>query len=411
MGLIYDPGDSSSITAALSANLAAAESVLDAVQSATSRLRAALGTGELSGRGYAAVQSLFAQVIAPCVADAKAELGAIRDDLERYSYQDSKIRAFGVLKEDELKKQLEATRRQRDATEHLIEVNTAASNSLTAVPALSEALRVKNTQLEMVLNQLENDIRDLEGKLTALQQFDSASKGLFMDRLDNLAAATGDTVALLNQLDDTKIGLSVVGSLGTGAGTLATRRDILNYLGDKKITKDATGRLRWGDRYLYRPEASGQKAFLYARGKQFNQSTEVRIDHYRQPIKAGVRGLAAPLDDFHGWSSASALGKLGKGLGAAGAVLTVAGNADTYFRDGVQATDWPDFAVDTGVDLAHAAVSAGIGAAAGSFFLPPLGTVVGAAVGLIAGAVIDAPAWNGISPTDAAKETIKKIYR
>lgn len=43
------------------------------------------------------------------------------------------------------------------------------------------------------------------------------------------------------------------------------------------------------------------------------------------------------------------LGKLGKGLGAAGTVLTAVGNIDTYFRDGIQGNDIQDFAVDTGL--------------------------------------------------------------
>lgn len=411
MGLTYDSADSSRVKDALSDNIAAATAVLDATERATNHLTGVLGVGELSGKGYSAVQSLFVSVIAPCVTEAKSELEAIRGDLEKYTAEDSKVSRFGVLKEDELKKQLEASKRQRDATEHQIEVNRAAADSSTAVPALSEALKAKNAQLEMVLNQLVSDVRDLEDRLQALQQFNSATKGLFLDRLDNLAAVTGDTIALLNQLDNTKIGLSVLGTLGEGIGTVATRRDILNFLGDQKLTTDANGRVRWGDRFLYRPGSGTGREFIYRRGNQFNEATGLRIEHYMKPVQAGVRGLAGPIDDFRGWSDASKLGKIGKGFGAVGTVLTVFGNADTYFRDGVQGNDVPDFLVDTGFDLASAAASMGVGAAVGSFFLPPIGTVVGAGVGLLVDAIFNAPWLNGSSPTDVAKEGMKKAYR
>src|SRR4051812_24199372 len=109
MGLIYDSGDSASVKTALTANLATASSVLDAAHSASDRLVAALGTGELSGEGYSAVDALFAQIIAPCIVAGKNELGSIQGELDKYTWADSKVSQYGVLKEDELKKQLTAT--------------------------------------------------------------------------------------------------------------------------------------------------------------------------------------------------------------------------------------------------------------------------------------------------------------
>ncbi|WP_158861885.1 hypothetical protein [Leifsonia sp. AG29] len=84
---------------------------------------------------------------------------------------------------------------------------------------------------------------------------------------------------------------------------------------------------------------------------------------------------------------------------------------DTYFRDGVQENDIQDFAVGTGVDLASAAASTGVGAAFGSLFLPPLGTVVGAGVGLLVGVALNFPWIEGDSPTGLAKQVIRKAYR
>lgn len=403
--MIYDSTDSSNVKSALTANLAAATTLLDAAQSASDRLGNALGTGELAGQGYSAVDALFAQVIAPCIVAAKSEVTSIKSELDTYSVADSKVSQYGVLKEDELKTQLAATKKQRDATEHQIEVNTRAANASTTVPGLADALQVKNTQLELVLAQLEKDVRELEDRVKALQEFISSTNQLFLDGLIKLGAAVGDTVSLLKQLND---GFKVTDALTAGAGAAATRRDILNFLAGKNLTTDTKGRVKWGDRYLYKPKTNN----LYDRGRNFNQATKVRIDEYKKPIKAGVRGaIASPVDDFVDWKDASKLGKFAKGAGVAGTVITVGGNADKYFHDGAQGTDVADFAVDSSVDIAGAAAAAGVGAAVGSLILPPAGTIVGALAGFVAAIVIDLPLFGGKSAPDLAKDAIKDAYK
>lgn len=183
MGLIYDSADSSGLTTALSANLSAARSMVEDTENACHRLVGALGTGELSGKGYAAVGSLFSQAIVPTLRTTQGQLTSLQKDLETYRWEDSKVSRFGVLKEDELTAQLKATKAQRGATESLIELNSEAAAALAAVPALGEVLAVANRRLELVLGQLENDIRDLEDRLLALQTFDAATKGLFQNEL------------------------------------------------------------------------------------------------------------------------------------------------------------------------------------------------------------------------------------
>ncbi|WP_309857986.1 hypothetical protein [Leifsonia sp. 1010] len=412
MGLIYDSGDSAALKTALSANLTAASAVLTKLSSASTRLTTALGTGELSGKGYTAVDSLFAQIIAPCVKEAKDEIDSIAGELETYTSEDSKVSTFGVLKEDELNTQLTATKKQRDATEHQIEVHERAANSSTAVPGLSEALQAKNAQLELVLNQLEKDITELEDKLKALRDFASATKGLFMGRLENLAAATGDVIALLKSLSEpyvtSGVKLDLLGGTGDGLGAAATRKDILDYLKGGKIKPDSKGRLKVGGKFLYNPKGD----FLYGGGKGFNEATKSKLDHYKKPMNAGAKGAAdALLDDYKGWKDASKLARYGKGFGLAGTALTVGSNVDKYFSDGVQDRDVPDFAVDTGVDVATGLAAAGAGAAFGSLVLPPAGTIVGALVGFGIGVVVNLPIWNGASTTDVAKDAIKKTYR
>ncbi|GAB3581982.1 hypothetical protein GCM10027406_24160 [Leifsonia lichenia] len=233
MGLSYDSGESESMTTALSANLTTASSVLDKLEKASNRLLAGLGTGELSGQGYSAVDALFTWIITPCITGAKAELAVIRSELDTYVLADAKVSRFGVLKEDELNTQIIATRNQRDATERLIEFNISAADLIVAAPGLSGALQLKNAQLELVLGQLEKDLRDLEGRLGALRAFDSATQGLFRDGVTKLEAAIRDTVALLEGL-----GLRDGDSRAGGGDAVAARKKMLDFLARLGSSKD-----------------------------------------------------------------------------------------------------------------------------------------------------------------------------
>ncbi|MBP2624052.1 hypothetical protein [Streptococcus oricebi] len=121
-----------------------------------------------------------------------------------------------------------------------------------------------------------------------------------------------------------------------------------------------------------------------------------------------------PINDFKGWGDATKLGKFAKGLGIVGTALTVGTNASKIdFSDGIQYREGRDFVLDTSVDLAAGAAAAGAGAAVGSMFLPPLGTVVGAGVGL--GLSVAANSWkfniNGKekSLVDIGKDGVKEL--
>lgn len=93
-------------------------------------------------------------------------------------------------------------------------------------------------------------------------------------------------------------------------------------------------------------------------------------------------------ESFQGWKGASNLTKLGKGAGILGIGFDVYDNATSNFYN-EKTGKWEytggkqvkKFAVDTTVDIGAGAAAMAAGAAAGSFFLPPAGTVVGAFVG------------------------------
>ncbi|WP_434318977.1 hypothetical protein [Leifsonia sp. P73] len=180
MGLVYDAADSEKLKTALSGNLTTALSVLEATESAAGRLTGALSGGELSGRGYSAAQLVLSRDIAPQIAAARDEIAVIGKDLEKFTHEDGKVNRFGVLKEDELKIQLAATKAQRDLTERLMETTeVVAAAADAALPGAGEALRAVGPQLELVLTQLENDIRDLQHRLDALHGFNMGTRGLF----------------------------------------------------------------------------------------------------------------------------------------------------------------------------------------------------------------------------------------
>ncbi|CAM3958654.1 hypothetical protein [Mesobacillus thioparans] len=108
--------------------------------------------------------------------------------------------------------------------------------------------------------------------------------------------------------------------------------------------------------------------------------------------------------NFKGFREAAGNVKLSKALGVAGTLIMVGEN----MKDAYEEKSLKKFVVDTGVDATLGIGSVAAGAAFGSLFIPPVGTVVGAA----AGAGINlAMNWKfdilgGKSVTDASKEFV-----
>jgi hypothetical protein len=86
-------------------------------------------------------------------------------------------------------------------------------------------------------------------------------------------------------------------------------------------------------------------------------------------------------DDFKGWKGATHLNNSGKALGILGTGLTLFDNYKEFQSDPSK-DRLTNFTVNTAVDISTGAASMAAGAAIGSVFLPPLGTVVGAAAGI-----------------------------
>ena len=167
------------------------------------------------------------------------------------------------------------------------------------------------------------------------------------------------------------------------------------FLNGIKITMDSQGRMRWGNRFLFKSNSE----HLYRHGINFQDASGIDLKNYHysgnlkgiarfsEMGKAGWSGFKEsvnPLNDAKGWRE---VGKVGKAFKLAGGALTAINIYDNFRKnvdmsDGISAKEARDFTIDSAVDIGSGAAAAGLGAAIGSAFLPPLGTVIGAGAGI-----------------------------
>ena len=194
------------------------------------------------------------------------------------------------------------------------------------------------------------------------------------------------------------------------------------FLNGIKITMDSQGRMRWGNRFLFKSNSE----HLYRHGINFQDASGIDFKNYHysgnlkgiarfsEMGKAGWSGFKEsvnPLNDAKGWRE---VGKFGKTFKLAGGILTAI-NIYNNFRenvdmsDGISAKEARDFTIDTAVDIGSGAAAAGLGAAIGSAFLPPLGTVIGAGAGIVINYVMNNANFGNKSIVDHAKDGAKQI--
>ena len=176
---------------------------------------------------------------------------------------------------------------------------------------------------------------------------------------------------------------------------IITYRGANIFLNGIKITMDSQGRMRWGNRFLFKSSTNN----LYRHGRNFRKASGIDLENYhysgnlqgvarmKEMGKAGWSGFKEsvnPLNDFKGWREVGKVGKAFKFLGAGLTIMNLANNffEDVDLSDGVSSKEARDFVIDSAVDIGSGAAAAGMGAAIGSAFLPPLGTVVGAVAGI-----------------------------
>lgn len=162
---------------------------------------------------------------------------------------------------------------------------------------------------------------------------------------------------------------------------IVTYRGANIFLNGIEITMDSQGRMRWGNRFLFKSNSE----HLYRHGINFQDTSGIDLKNYHysgnlkgiarfsEMGKAGWSGFKEsvnPLNDAKGWRE---LGKFGKMFKLAGGILTAI-NIYNNFRenvdmsDGISIKEARDFTIDTAVDIGSGVAAAGLGAAIGSAF-------------------------------------------
>ena len=206
------------------------------------------------------------------------------------------------------------------------------------------------------------------------------------------------------------------------------------FINGRHITVDSKGRVRMGSKQINLYNRDTGRVYVNRTAKTFESVTgeeDIRKTNIGRGVKAtgwkNALGDAADSakgsfksslkvwDDFN-WKEASKLtkwGKTAKGLGAVGTVLSVGGNIKENFFDDKSSSIGEkirNFAVDQGVDTVSGAGAAAAGAAIGTMFGGPLGTVVGAAAGMGISWLADNWKIGGNSVTGWAKKGLKGLF-
>ena len=207
----------------------------------------------------------------------------------------------------------------------------------------------------------------------------------------------------------------------------------IKYINGRKIIVDSKGRVQIGSKRQNLYSRNNDK--VYKRGKEFQTQTK-QSDIRKTNIGRGVKmtgwknawadarksGAAAakdsfksglnPLSDFKGFKEASKWAKGGKFLGAAGSISSIVMNFKESFLDDETSTTGQklrNFVVNQTVDTVSGAGAVYAGAAISTLIGGPLGTVVGAGLGMAFSWAMNEKLnfMGNKSVTDVAKDGLK----
>lgn len=148
----------------------------------------------------------------------------------------------------------------------------------------------------------------------------------------------------------------------------------------------------------------------YLKGMQLRNATKI-AKTFKAELKSGMKFW----DDFNPskYSELGKASKIAKGLSAAGTVIDfVTDFSDDFFEDGefvVSGENMKEFVVDSAVSVSANVLTTAAGAAVGSIFIPPIGTVAGMAAGAVFGFFtnIGIRDFDGDGETDSIVDGIK----
>lgn len=478
MGLIYSSSESSELMQALSANLTSGKEAVNQLKTGSQKVIAAIDGQTLSGAAYTAGKGLFSELIIPTISKVTKACENIEQKLEKYKTADQLVSSEGHLDEDKLKRQIAIKKSMKSSIDFVSSVVKTALRSDTNTDA-SDSLLDFQKNLGRMSSSLQDDIDKLNKKIEKLHEFSSKTSGLFNDSLNDMKLAM-QGVMVLNKTIVNSDGTYAF-PVGVDKSWFTTKKDVdawttspsyaienmpenmtaeetedwlaenlakfgpdfmellkgsqkvgeslISFKNGKaflkgiSVTQDSLGRLRWGDRFLWKPGNT------YKHGKKFGEASGIDLGdyhysrlpdggiNYSELTAAGWTGFKEavnPINDFKGWKDASKFGKFGKGLGIVGTGMTVVNNfaENVDLSDGLDGREVVNFATDTAIDVGAGAGTAAFGAMVGSAFLPPLGTVAGAAAGALANIVINhkfgAPPKSAV---DHVKDGVKRATK
>ncbi|EFR96626.1 Bacillus transposase protein [Listeria ivanovii subsp. londoniensis] len=472
MGLVYSSSESAELVQSLTSNLTNGKEAINQLKLGSQEVIAAVDGNSLAGAAYTAGKGIFSDLIIPTITRVTTACDAIELEIQKYETADQNISNEGYLNEENLNQQIAIKKMMKASVDFASSLAKAASRNNPATAILDSLLDFQK-KLDQMSDSIQDDIEQLQLKLDKLHTFSSQTNGLFSDSLNDLNIAMQGVLVLDNTIINSDgsytlptgtdkswfTGKKDVAAFKNSPDYIATHApenmtpeetenwlienlnkfgpDFLDYIKDGTIstisfvngraflngvaiTQDSLGRLKLGNRFLFKPTANG--GHVYNLGENFQNKSGIDLGNYHYSmlpngsIDFGELKLAGlsnfkealnPINDFKGWGDASKVGKFGKGLGILGTGLTIGNNfaANIDLSDGLDAGETVDFVTDTAIDIGSAAGATAVGAMVGSVFLPPLGTVVGAAVGVGINVAIN---WEfGGPPKKSAVDHVK----
>ncbi|MFF2449085.1 hypothetical protein ACFVSW_18645 [Neobacillus sp. NPDC058068] len=302
------------------------------------------------------------------------------------------------------------------------------SGRLQAVNTSLDKLTKQVMELDSFLKQSANYYDAAEKKITGsndwkvlVRNFMLGASAMAINPRTFLRAGKGLSFRMFRK--DGKVLIKVV------RGKVGSHQDFSKYYNLMK--QNLSGTAKWNRPFVTRLVNEGVALYDENRGRFFNNRNKfigTRFDDLNQAVrnigqdqvklvgraaKDGFVGGVKVWDDFKGWNNVKGLANTGKALGILGTGLTVWSDFQDSFQDkhtgqwNYNSTKVKEFGVNLGVDIGMAGGATALGAVAGSFFLPPVGTVVGGLVGFTINAAANYK--FGGPPAESVTDRVKDI--
>lgn len=319
------------------------------------------------------------------------------------------------------------------STTHQIDSRILARNNISGRLQAAQSSLGKITkqmhELESFLKRSANYYDEAENKIIGATDWAQLARDSLMgaaamavDPIKESRAGKGLSFRLLRK--DGKILIKIV------RGKVSSHQEFSKFY--RLLKENLGGTSKWSRGFVTKLVNEGVPIYDEVRGRYFNNRNKfvnTQFDDLNKVIqnvgKEDIKVLGRAVkdsfidevkiwDDFRGWKNAQSLATTGKALGIIGTGFMIWSNVEDSFHDkhtgkwNYDSGKLKDFSVNVGVDIGlGAGAVAATGAAFGSLFLPPVGTVVGGIVGIGASALINIK--FGGPPAESITDRVKEI--